>query len=101
LREICEGDRYIPIDFVKDLRAHIAAKRRSDFGPRGWPSPEIQECSPPTDAAPAIINQTTNEHQTNNEAHDDLVSDCVVRLIKCSLLISDARRHGSNRNHGA
>jgi hypothetical protein len=34
-----ESEGYIPINFVKDLRGHIAAKRRSDFG--GTPPPGI------------------------------------------------------------
>jgi hypothetical protein len=37
VHEICEAERYIPINFVKDLRGHIAAKRRSDFW--GYPLP--------------------------------------------------------------
>jgi hypothetical protein len=32
-----KSDGYIPINFVKDLRAHIAAKRPSHFG--GTPPP--------------------------------------------------------------
>jgi hypothetical protein len=38
--KICEAERYISINFAKDLRSPIAAERRDDFG--GTPSIEVE-----------------------------------------------------------
>jgi hypothetical protein len=66
-----------------DLRTHIAAMRRGIFGPRGWPSLEIQECSP----LPQRTTRTTKQReQTNKDAlpPSEFIISCASFLIKCS-----------------
>jgi hypothetical protein len=86
LHEISEAERYIPINFVKDLRRHIAAKRRGIFG--GAPGPDRQICksSHPTQSS----KQQRCDHaskQTPNKQKRAASSDLIIGDDRVVILI--------------